>query len=58
MYVMEVLFRFLVFDEFGEPIRRFATKHEAEVYCLHRGGHTIKELPKTDKDNIFRIFGD
>jgi len=48
--IMEVLFRYIVFDEFGEPIRRFRTKHEAEAYVEERPNHVIKELlkPKTD----------
>jgi hypothetical protein len=53
---MEILFRYLVFDDFGEPIRRFRTKHEAECYVLHRPNHTIKVLPKPKKENIFEIY--
>ncbi len=53
---MEILFRYLVFDDFGEPIRRFRTKHEAECYILHRPKHTIKVIPKPPKENIFEIY--
>lgn len=53
---MEILFRYLVFDDFGEPIRRFRTKHEAECYVLNRPKHTIKVLPKPPKENIFEIY--
>lgn len=53
---MEILFRYLVFDDYGEPIRRFRTKHEAECYVLHRPKHTIKVLPKPPKENIFEIY--
>ena len=55
---MEVLFRYLVFDDLGEPIRRFGTKHEAECYILHRGNHTIKKLPTPPKENVFDLITD
>jgi len=53
---MEILFRYLVFDDFGEPIRRFRTKHEAEVYISTRPKHVIKVLPKPPKENIFNLY--
>lgn len=56
--LMEILFRYLVFDDFGEPIRRFRTKHEAEMYIAHRPNHTIKVLPKPPKENVFDLIPD
>ena len=55
---MEVLFRYLVFDDLGEPIRRFITKHEAECYILHRGNHRIERLPAPPKENVFDLITD
>lgn len=57
-YSMEVLFRYLVFDDLGEPIRRFRTKHEAECYILHRGNHKIERLPALPKENVFDLIRD
>lgn len=55
---MEVIFRYLVFDDLGEPIRRFRTKHEAECYILHRGNHKIQRLPALAKENVFDLITD
>jgi hypothetical protein len=55
---MEVLFRYLVFDDVGEPIMRFRTKHEAECYILHRGNHRIEKLPAPPKENVFDLITD
>jgi hypothetical protein len=55
---MEVLFRYIVFDDFGEPIIRFRTKHEAECYVLHRGNHRIEKLPAPPKENVFDLITD
>ena len=55
---MEVLFRYLVFDDVGEPIRRFRTKHEAECYIENRPKHVIKVLPKPPKENVFDLISD
>jgi hypothetical protein len=55
---MEVLFRYLVFDDLGEPIRRFRTKHEAECYILHRNNHRIERLPAPPKENVFDLITD
>jgi hypothetical protein len=48
----------LVFDDVGEPIRRFRTKHEAECYILHRGNHRIEKLPDLPKENVFDLIKD
>jgi hypothetical protein len=56
--LMEVIFRYLVFDDLGEPIRRFRTKHEAECYILHRGNHKIERLPALPKENVFNLITD
>lgn len=53
---MEVLFRYLVFDDLGEPIRRFRTKHEADMYVLHRPNHIIRRLPPKPKENPFDLI--
>jgi hypothetical protein len=53
---MEILFRYLVFDDFGEPIRRFRTKHEAECYVQNKPDHLIKVLPKLPKENVFDLI--
>ena len=58
MLMMEVLFRYLVFDDLGEPIRRFRTKHEAECYVLHRPNHRIKKLPPAPIENVFDLISD
>ena len=55
---MEVLFRYLVFDDLGEPHRRFRTKHEAECYILHRPNHRIERLPPPPKENVFDLITD
>ncbi len=53
---MEILFRYLVFDDIGESIRRFRTKHEAECYILHRPEHRIQRLPAPPKENVFELI--
>ena len=53
---MEVLFRYLVFDDFGDPHKRFRTKHEAEMYILNRPNHTIKRLAPLPKENPFDLI--
>jgi hypothetical protein len=55
---MEVLFRYIVFDDFGEPHKRFRTKHEAEMYVSTKPSHTIKSLPKPPKENVFDLITD
>ena len=55
---MEVLFRYLVFDDFGDPHKRFRTKHEAEMYIVNRPNHTIKRLPAPPKENVFDLIKD
>jgi hypothetical protein len=55
---MEVLFRYLVFDDVGDPIRRFRTKHEADCYILHRPDHKIVRLPAPPKENVFDLITD
>jgi hypothetical protein len=56
--IMEVLFRYLVFDDCGEPIRRFRTKHEAECYILHRPKHRIEKLPPAPRENVFDLISE
>jgi len=53
---MEVLFKYLVFDDVGEPIRRFRTKHEAECYIIHRPKHRIEKLPPAPRENVFDLI--
>jgi hypothetical protein len=53
---MEVLFRYLVFDDFGDPHKRFRTKHEAEMYIMNRPNHRIERLPALPKENIFELY--
>ena len=55
---MEVLFRYLVFDDFDEPHKRFRTKHEAEVYIQNRPNHKIVKLPPQEKENVFDLIKD
>jgi hypothetical protein len=57
-YSMEVLFRYLVFDDFDEPHKRFRTKHEAEVYIQNRPNHKIVKLPPQEKENVFDLIKD
>ena len=57
-YAMEVLFRYLVFDDFGDPHKRFRTKHEAEMYILNRPNHKIVKLPPQEKENVFDLITD
>ena len=57
-YSMEVLFRYLFFDDFGEPHKRFRTKHEAETYIINKPDHKIKRLPPQPKENIFDLIKD
>ena len=49
---MDISFKYLVFDDSDEPIRRFATKHEAESYVLHRPNHRIEKLPPVPLENL------
>jgi hypothetical protein len=53
---MEVLFRYLVFDDLGEQHRRFRTKHEAECYVANKPNHRIERLPAPPKENIFELY--
>ena len=53
---MEVLFRYLVFDDFGEPHKRFRTKHEAEMYIINRPNHIIRRLAPKPKENPFDLI--
>lgn len=53
---MEVLFRYLVFDDFDDPHKRFRTKHEAEMYILNRPNHKIVKLPPQEKENVFDLI--
>lgn len=55
---MEVLFRYLVFDDLGEPHRRFRTKHEAECYVANKPNHRIERLPPQPKENVFDLITD
>lgn len=55
---MEILFRYLVFDDCGDAVRRFRTKHEAECYVLHRPNHKIVRLPPPVKEDIFNLIKD
>lgn len=55
---MEVLFRYLVFDDFDDPHKRFRTKHEAEMYILNRPNHKIVKLPPQEKENVFDLITD
>ena len=55
---MEVLFRYIVFDDFDEPHKRFRTKHEAEVYIQNRPNHKIVKLPPQKKENVFDLITD
>ena len=55
---MEVLFRYLVFDDFDDPHKRFRTKHEAEMYILNRPNHKIVKLPPQEKENVFDLIKD
>ena len=57
-YSMEVLFRYLVFDDFGDPHKRFRTKHEAEMYIQNRPNHKIVKLPPQEKENVFDLITD
>ena len=57
-YAMEVLCRYLVFDDFGDPHKRFRTKHEAEMYILNRPNHKIVKLPPQEKENVFDLITD
>ena len=36
--------RFIIIDEFGEPIRRFATKQEALNFMRNKKGCTLVEI--------------
>ena len=49
-------FRYLVIDDFGDEIRKFMTKHEAQFYVLNKPDHSIKSLPKAPKENVFDLI--
>ena len=36
--------RFIVLDEFNEPIRRFNTMREAKIYIRNKRGFTVQEI--------------
>ena len=52
------MFNYLIIDDFGEAIRKFRTKHEAECYVLHRPNHKIERLPPQPKENVFNLITD
>jgi hypothetical protein len=42
--LMHTMKRFIILDEFGEPIRRFATKAEAVNFMRNKNGCTLIEI--------------
>lgn len=51
-----MIFRYLVFDDFGEPHKRFRTKHEADMYILNKPNHIIRRLAPKPKENPFDLI--
>ena len=51
-----MIFRYLILDDFGDPIRKFRTRHEAQFYVLNKPDHLIKTLPKLLKENVFDLI--
>jgi len=57
-YNAQVLFRYLVLDDFGDAHKKFRTKHEAETYIINRPDHKIERLTPQPKENVFDLIKD
>lgn len=44
--------RFIVHDEFGEPLRTFSTKDKAMLFIANKRGCTVREI------SLFEILGE
>ena len=56
MYNMRVTRRFIVIDEFGDPIRKFYTRQEAKQFMATREGTKLIVLAKPDL--VSRLLAD
>jgi hypothetical protein len=46
-------YRYILIDEFGAPLRRFASKVEATPYLT--GGSRLEALPRTPKQDPYQL---
>ena len=46
-------YKYILIDEFGAPLRRFASKVEANPYLT--SGTRLEALPRTPKDNPYQV---
>jgi hypothetical protein len=46
-------YRYILIDEFGVPLRRFASKVEATPYLT--GGARLEALPRTPKQDTYQL---
>ena len=51
-----MIFRYLILDDFGDPIRKFRTRHEAKLYILNKPNHIIRRLAPKPKENPFDLI--
>ena len=51
-YVYTMLLKYLVLDEFGEPLRKFSTKENAQWFLSSRPGCTLQQIA-TDPRETF-----
>ena len=56
MYNMRVTRRFIVIDEFGDPIRKFYTRQEAKQFMATRADTKLIVLAKPDL--VSRLLAD
>jgi len=46
-------YKYLLFDEFNEPLRRFVSRLEAKPYLT--GGMRLQALPRAPKANPYQV---
>lgn len=47
-----MLLKFLVSDEFGEPLRKFYTRQEAEWFITSRPNCTVKQIATEQRETF------
>jgi hypothetical protein len=53
------VFRFIVLDEFGEPLRRFATRREAKWFMENRPEFKLDIIPqKKEVVDMVKLYGE
>ena len=53
------MYRFIVLDEFGEPLRRFATRREAKWFMENRPEFKLNIIPqKKEVVDMVKLYGE